>query len=405
MLEKLQHLPVNWVDGMKMSKQHFIETENAVIDRIRDNQAQLLRLDNYGLLLPEPGKNRSLEFDANTQAINDVKITLHTCRAVTRSGVRIEILRETENRTENTIELGIQYDFSRAPNKDYYILLGVNPFKRTPIGIPDPEETPPRHPFGRSSYYLDIRADDEINREEFGAYQFPLGKLQVRGGQIKLEDRFIPPCTSIGASPELVEVFGAYMNQFFEVQKYAIEVMRKIKRKNNQSSLTQNLYFLADKVTFYIAELMHTFQLHFKYLPPIEFIGSIQKLARALSTAIKCIPENEREEMLNYFREWTRISSGDITHNLHFTSSFEYNHYDINASLENTKSFLDLLQNIFYKISEQDYIDDSPKREAAPLPPPPPPPPPPSAPLTKGIVVKNKDTGETVINKFWKIDE
>jgi len=404
MLEKMQYLPVNWIDGMKISKDHFIETENAVIDRIRDNQAQLLRLDNYGLLLPEPGKNQSLEYVVNAQQINDVRITLHTCRAVTRAGVRIEILKESNSQTAGGLELGLQYDFSNAANQDYYILLGINPFKRMPVGMPRVDETPPRHPFAQSSYYLDVRAADEINREEFGAYQMPLGKIQLRGGQIKIEDTFIPPCTAIGASPTLMSVFGNYMDQFFSIQKYAIEVMRKIKRKKITSTLTDNLYFLSDKVTFNIAELMHDFQLHNKHLPPIEFVGVIQKLARLIGTTIKCIPENEREQMLNYFREWTRISSGDITHSLQFTSSFQYTHFDVNGNLENAKSFLDLIQNIFHKISEQDYIDEG-VRQVAPPPPPQPTPQPTPVQKTSGIVVKNKETGETVINKYWNIDE
>lgn len=399
MLERIKHLPINWINGMKISKDHLLGLENALTDQIRDNQAQLLRLDNYGLLSPQPGRSQSLDFIADTRLIGDVKIVLNVCRAVTRAGARIEIVQDSEEQVNNSIKLSLAHDFSNSPSKDFYILLGVNPFSRTPVGSPNPSETPPRHPFSRPNYYLDIRAEEEINREEFGAYQLAIGKLQMRAGEIRLVDNYIPPCTCVGASPELMKAFYSHMESLFSIQKYTIEIIRKIRRKNRQSNLTENLSYISDKVVFCITEILHEFNVNAAFLPPIQLIGAYQKLARVLGTALRCIPENEREEMLNYFREWTRISSGDITHTINLTSAFEYNHYDVYGNLENIKSFLDLLLDIFHKTSEQDYREEVPRKEVYT------PPPPVEEPKTTGIRVTNKKTGEEVINKYWKLDE
>ena len=36
MLPEIKYNPVNWVDGMKISRNHFVDFENAVHDHLRD---------------------------------------------------------------------------------------------------------------------------------------------------------------------------------------------------------------------------------------------------------------------------------------------------------------------------------------------------------------------------------
>ena len=36
MVPKIKHHAVNWIDGMKISKSHFAETNNFIYDQIRD---------------------------------------------------------------------------------------------------------------------------------------------------------------------------------------------------------------------------------------------------------------------------------------------------------------------------------------------------------------------------------
>ena len=50
MLPDLTHYPVNWVDGMKIARRHFTETDQFVLDHLRDAVALELRADRYGLL-------------------------------------------------------------------------------------------------------------------------------------------------------------------------------------------------------------------------------------------------------------------------------------------------------------------------------------------------------------------
>ena len=57
MIEKLNHFPVNWIDGMKINKSHFLDVQNFVSDSIRDPVGIHTSMMNYGLLpVAEPIK-------------------------------------------------------------------------------------------------------------------------------------------------------------------------------------------------------------------------------------------------------------------------------------------------------------------------------------------------------------
>ena len=47
MLPKLNYKLTNWVDGMKIRRDHFVDSENAQLDAIRDVAASRLNNFNY----------------------------------------------------------------------------------------------------------------------------------------------------------------------------------------------------------------------------------------------------------------------------------------------------------------------------------------------------------------------
>jgi hypothetical protein len=49
------NLPVNWMDGMKVNKEHFIATDNHVTRQIKSIYSSFINPFNYGLLLLNEG--------------------------------------------------------------------------------------------------------------------------------------------------------------------------------------------------------------------------------------------------------------------------------------------------------------------------------------------------------------
>ena len=104
MVPKIKHNAVNWIDGMKISRSHFSETNNFIFDHLRDGISIQLNTFNYGLLAPLPGEKTSLSFTVKETQSESHKVSLTQCRAVTQGGCRIEVLEGGEEVT-STIQL------------------------------------------------------------------------------------------------------------------------------------------------------------------------------------------------------------------------------------------------------------------------------------------------------------
>ena len=83
MLPVITHFPVNWVDGMKISRRHFEESNHAFTDQLRDATALHLRPDYYGLL-PSFNELSGSDFEllVTVDAQNEVQARLTQCQAV-----------------------------------------------------------------------------------------------------------------------------------------------------------------------------------------------------------------------------------------------------------------------------------------------------------------------------------
>ena len=66
-----------------------------------------------------------------------------------------------------------------------------------------------------------------------------------------------------------------------------------------------------------------------------------------------------KEELLNYFKDWiTEVNQGEFEGILDNMVNIEYNHMDINASIEKIEAFSVTLSTLMSKLSKLDYIGD-----------------------------------------------
>src|SRR5260370_17032677 len=81
------YLPVNWIDGMKISRKHFEQTGLYTEELARDLAALPLTDYNFGIL---PG-NRSLDMAVFFDSGQRIQIELKSCNAITPNGSRIQV--------------------------------------------------------------------------------------------------------------------------------------------------------------------------------------------------------------------------------------------------------------------------------------------------------------------------
>lgn len=353
MLPELKYLAVNWIDGMKISENHFIQSENSTTDRIRDNAAGFLTSYNYGLFPPKPGAASSFNLSVNIDQSKLIRVKILECRAITAGGMRIEIGGEYAAKI-NTIESKVD----AANEEEFYIVVAVNPYERIPVGEPDPNEVPLRYPFVLASYSIQVISSKKINTNLDPAYHLIVGKLKNNGIELSLDADFIPPCTSILSYPKLKQDYQELGGLLGEIGAYATAIVQKVKTEKQKTELALNVNYMAEKIVFFLAEKIAKYRFTVSKQPPVYMIETFLSFAYTIKSCIDCQTEKDREMMITYFQEWTGLTPSQFQKKLNDLIEVEYNHQDISAVIQEIKGFTGVMVKLFKQMSKLKYIGD-----------------------------------------------
>ncbi len=327
MLPYIEHYPVNWINGMKISKHHFQQMENAFQDLIRDTQSIQLTPFNYGLLAD--GNSRTLEY----QILSD-KITIKTCRAITVGGIRVEI--SPLNGGTSELSYGL-HELDPSQN-DWKVLLIVKPYEREAFGMIDPEETPPREPFTLPAYSLQILPWD-IQRQGFqSANQIIIGKLTRRAEGLTWDDQYVPPVANMSAHPLLISTYSDFLNQLEEIHHLAAQVVQSVYGIDNPDNLNRDVRFFTEKLLDYISSRLDPMRMYMLHQPPVIFFSQFVGLARVMNDTLTYLPSSLAEYLVQYFSSRIRQNAPQ-QQGLVFRQTLDYmlnktnyNHQDIYQS-------------------------------------------------------------------------
>lgn len=359
MLPEIKFWPVNWVDGMKVSDRHFIQQEQSFTDRLRDYAAIGITNFNYGLLLPAPGMRSSLEFTFQADQAKLIRVKVSECRAITPAGARIEISsRDSKALQFFHKEIETDYKIKSVTASKLDIVIVVNPFVRVPSGSADPEETPTRSPFTLPECRLEIIPSDQINQNEPSAFNITIGKINVVGDDIALDESYIPPSTAINCYKLLEEQYQLMTRQLFEMGASAMIITQKIKSEPKRTDLANNVMYLAEKVLSYLSMVIPQHRMTVSQGPPVLMFEKLSSLGYVISAAVNSIPDKEKEKMFNYFKQWTELSQSQFEGSVMSVMNIEYNHLDISKSLYTITRFVTVIAKLFKQLSKLKYIGE-----------------------------------------------
>jgi hypothetical protein len=356
MLPPLKHFRVNWVDGMKISKDHFIGLEDAMGDQIRDMSGISLNHFNYGLLPPGPNARQSLEVQIYADRSEQVTIKVSECRAVTPGGARIEIQKHTPP-VETVVNL------ERLKTQAYEIYVVVDPFARIPFGQPNPGESPMRQPYALPQYRLEVLPYPQTHQPEYSAFQLCVGRLRVEGEAVKLSEHYIPACTTLMSHPRLAAAHQKLMSGLGEAEVAATGIIQRIKGKEAISQLDQSLLYLAEKIADFIAHSLDNYRLLLLQGPPVQVITSFARFARVMNVSLNSMVRKHREELLDYFHKWFELAPRDMENLLRSMLTITYDHNDTYASLNKVELFTDRILVLLKKLNELNYVGQAPEQK------------------------------------------
>ncbi len=352
-MNPMHYLPVNWVDGMKITKDHFITIENVLNERIQDVIASTLNEYNYGLLPPINGEINSLHVDLLTDNQDRVKVKIKTCRAITRSGARIEISDNSLYAKEYSILLPegeLSYDGL------FDLVISIEPYKRMPVGECDESEEPPRYPFTLPRISVNVIKENELANTELGPNFLTIGKVKLANTGAELVANYIPACCSVQSLSKLRDLHHAYDRFLSQMEIDSVNIIKKTKEKDQSYELAQTIKVLAESVLHFLSSNLINFRKITNSQAPIEMFEKIGSLARVMKNTIDSNMGAAKEELLNYLSEWCQLNQGELENVLEQLVDFQYKHSQIHEMIKRIDDFTVVSGALFSKLSALEYI-------------------------------------------------
>lgn len=356
MAKRHKHYFVNWIDGMKISKDHFISMENAMTFQQNGLGRYLTNPFNYGILPVDDGES-SLDISCEIDTGSNVNVKVNRCNAITSGGIIIDL--DTALPDSSAFEISIK-DFemkdAESGSGEFYIVLKVNPYKRVPVGNASPDENPPRHPYVVPEYAIGIVPVEQMNKSGFGDFFQVIGKLLLKDNMTELVKDYIPPCARITSDERLTAAETRLIEFFTKLELDISVIIRKIHTKQQKTPLAGSVLLLSEKIAAFQGLELTRQRLFLKYQPPVSLFEAISQFARLMRNTINTESPERKEEMINYFSDWSNLKQGELEKLLVDTVNFNYNHFEIAALLSKMMTFIETMSVLFETLSHLEYI-------------------------------------------------
>ncbi|WP_353159998.1 hypothetical protein [Myroides odoratus] len=355
MIKPIQHDAVNWVDGMKISKKHFDAQTNFILDGLRDVRATYTQVFSYGLL-PLDTQNQGMDIvEVRATVSGDVEYIIKTCKAITPSGCSVEVI---DFRFALKPLIPLVGDELEHQKRAYYVVIAINLFDKIPYGTMDVEETPPRYPFTKPRYRIDLRPVSafDVNSGYSGGDYVIIGQVMIQGEMIQMEEDYIPPCTSVSSHPLLLKQYNKVANALSLLQKYAVKILQKEHQVRQNTKLASSVKLLCQALIHDIGATYFHFRNTVPHLPPLYFMECLSQIATHLHQVTQTLAPMDLEELLNYISEWSEIVPHTFLNQLARVAEIKYQHTDCASHLSDIQLMLSCLEKVFFKLNELDYI-------------------------------------------------
>ncbi|OQX72292.1 MAG: hypothetical protein B6D61_14215 [Bacteroidetes bacterium 4484_249] len=357
MSDLLKYKQVNWIDGMKVNKNHFIGLENYFIASLNDIRNNNLNDNNFGLLPLKDDSRNFLNINMVVDNQNYLKVKVLSCHAITPGGYRIEITEDESEQTDFTIQnVETSYNLASANNSDLFLIISTDPFSRIPEGKANPSEHPLRLPLISPEYKLHIIPAEQVVGYKLGPNLLTLSKIVIKNNKPEIDEEYIPPCTSLDSHPKLIELYSYIDKNISSLEKNVVQIIYNVKEKHASNVLTDIVVCISENILYFVSNSITKLRWFLKSAPPIYLFEIIVSLARVLKNTFDTRTAEEKEVLLNYFSEHFDIIPSKFKQLLDSTIALDYEHADIKESIKKTEDFINVISLLFNELRKMELI-------------------------------------------------
>jgi hypothetical protein len=358
MRDSLKHLPVNWINGMKINKDHFIAQDDAWKDALNDAASLNVSPIRYGILPASTAGEETFNVKSTIDNQQLLRVSVLACNAVTSGGVRINIGTNTaagQAYADGVPATSLQFSPS-SNDSQWWIVLTINPYDRKPAGTPDLEDSPPRFPFVLPGYNVQVVTENQYLQYANNPYALTIGKVSSTPTEVLVDENYIPPCFTISAHPDLLSLYGEIDQFLGSMETRSSAIVQKIFRKNQQNDISELVMFLCDRVMLFLSESITNYRWTYMHESPVKMFSVIASLARVMKNSIDLRIGSGKEEMMNYLCEWCELKQGELESLLSSIANLRYDNNDINRNIEKVVSFVKITSRLFETLSKLEFI-------------------------------------------------
>ncbi|MCD4696031.1 MAG: hypothetical protein K8S16_07295 [Bacteroidales bacterium] len=363
MSDQLKYKQVNWIDGMKVNKDHFIALENYFTAQINDQSNHYLNSHNYGLLPHKGDIQQFLSINTIIDNQNYLRVKIDSCHAITPGGYKIEISKENPDQGDFTLQnVETEYNLASAKDDDLFLIISIDPFSRIPDGKAEPTEYPLRMPFVNPEYKLDLIPTEQVIGQKLGPNMLIIGKIVIKNNKPEIIEEYIPPCTSIDSHRKLIEFYDYIDMNISSLEKNAVKIIYDVNEKQASNILTEIVTYVAENLLQFLSNNITGYKWFINSKPPIYIFEFIVSLARVLKNAFDIRTAEEKEVMLNYFSKHFDIVPSRFKQLLDNTIGLTYDHTEIYHSIEKSEDFMNVISLLFSELSKMELIAGKEKK-------------------------------------------
>lgn len=348
-----KHWPVNWVDGMKITKEHFREQEAHLREEIAVLTAARLTDDSFGVL-PDPDTGApALDYEVSTE-----EVIVRKCRAVTRGGHLVVVGAHNNAQLARSMS-DVVYGDKYKEGERLLIVLRLHPTERDGLGVPDPEEYPLRQPYATAKVFLEAIPASAAEDAAVFEYAVPLAEVTRIYNGVETDGKYVVPAVRMELATALSTAYEGWKPKLLELESDAYEIIRKIRDKHRNklgNQLSADLLALAETIIRYIAGNYDRLALSLPQAPASETVVWFRGLARAVRTELRLA--GNQEGMKAYLAYFIRdLGDADLLAHCNALCDHRHRHVFLRASLDRVTAFLDFATALFGQLRQLDYHD------------------------------------------------
>jgi hypothetical protein len=166
----------------------------------------------------------------------------------------------------------------------------------------------------------------------------------------------------VGSHPELLDIQAGLEQFYSKMEVYALQITQKIVLKKQSNEMSVIVQKLCENISFFTAAQITELKSVGVVQPTVYVVTKIAALARMMKNTLDGFIGSGKEELVNYFTEWCGVKQGELEEAITVLANHQYDHIDINSSIDKVSKFTKIISKLFYQLSRLEYIGK--RREA-----------------------------------------